>query len=150
MKSMAKILIFVLVIALIIVARRPQSAVDKSGVSLLSQPQKTEQPDVLKVASYNIQTGKGLDGKRNLIASAQVMAAADLVGVQEVYAAGFDGFLGMNSGQTERLAKVGKFAWLALCVATVLCGRGRHAPRVCRAPSRMPAARSPPADASNT
>ena len=109
---MAKILIIALIITLIAVARRSQPATDKAGVSLISQPQQTEQPEVIKVASYNIQTGKGLDGRRNLLASARVMANADLVGVQEVYAAGFDGFLGLSSGQTERLAEVGKFGWL--------------------------------------
>ncbi|MBL4673808.1 MAG: endonuclease/exonuclease/phosphatase family protein [Arenicella sp.] len=109
---MAKILIIALIIALIVVARRSQPASNKAGVSLLSQPQQTEPPEVLKVASYNIQTGKGLDGKRNLLASARVIADADVVGVQEVYAAGFDGFLGLSSGQTERLAKVGNFGWL--------------------------------------
>jgi endonuclease/exonuclease/phosphatase family metal-dependent hydrolase len=109
---MAKIIIIGIIIALFAVARKSKPGNDKAGISLLSQPLQSSEPDILKVASYNIQTGKSLDGKRNLLASARVMADADLVGVQEVYAAGFEGFLGLSSGQTQRLAKVGKFGWL--------------------------------------
>jgi len=107
---MGKIIIIILVLALIAIARRSKPAIDKSGTSLISQVEKTQEPEVLKVASYNIQTGKSFDGKRNLLASAGVMANADLVGVQEVYAPGFDGIF--NTGQTERLAEHGNFAWL--------------------------------------
>lgn len=110
---MSKIIIVVLLtVALIAVARKSKPAISKAGISLLSQPKHIQEPKVLKVASYNIQTGKSLDGKRDLLASAHVMAGADLVGVQEVYAPGFDGYLGLFSGQAERLAEHGKFGWL--------------------------------------
>ncbi len=115
---MGKIVVIILVIALIVFTRRSRPAGSKAGTSLLSQPTQTQEPEVLKVATYNIQTGKRLDGKRDLLASAQVMAQADLIGVQEVYAPGFDGLSGfelgadMLSGQTERLASHGKFGWL--------------------------------------
>jgi endonuclease/exonuclease/phosphatase family metal-dependent hydrolase len=109
---MAKIIIFILIATLIAVARKSRPGSDNAGTSLLSQAKKIQQPKILKVASFNVQTGKNLAGKRDLLASAQVMAGADLVGVQEVYAAGFDGFPSLSSGQTERLAKVGGFGWL--------------------------------------
>jgi endonuclease/exonuclease/phosphatase family metal-dependent hydrolase len=109
---MSKIIFIILVVGLIAVARKSRPGSDKVGTSLLCQAKQMPEPKVLKVASFNIQTGKNLKGKRDLLASARVIAAADLVGIQEVYAAGFDGFSGLSSGQTERLAKVGKFGWL--------------------------------------
>ena len=109
---MGKIIVIFVVMLLIVVARKSQPASNKAGTTLISQDQKIQQPEALKVASYNIQTGKSLDGKRDLLASARVIAGADLVGIQEVYAAGFDGFLSLRSGQAERLAKLGNFAWL--------------------------------------
>jgi len=107
---MGKIIIVIAVIVFLSLARRSKSATDKAGTSLLSLPTLNQEPSLLKVATYNIQTGKDLDGKRNLLASAQVMVKADLVGVQEVYAPGFDGVF--SAGQTERLARHGKFGWL--------------------------------------
>ena len=109
---MGKIIFIILLIALVAVARKSRPAIDHSGTSLQVQATQAQEPEVLKVASYNIQTGKSLDGKRNLLASAGVIADTDLVGVQEVYATGFDGLLSLRSGQTERLADVGKFGWL--------------------------------------
>jgi len=109
---MIKIVIVFLIIGVIAAARKSTPAESKSGSSLLSLPEPVQEHGVLKVASYNIQTGKSLDGKRNLLASAKVIASADLVGVQEVYGPGFDGILGFGSGQTERLAEYGKFGYL--------------------------------------
>lgn len=110
---MLAIIIIAITIALLAIARKSQPAKNKSGTSIVlgTRPnQPKDQPlEFLTVATYNIQTGKNLQGKRNLLASARVMAHADLIGVQEVYASGFDG---LNSGQTERLAKFGGFDWL--------------------------------------
>jgi endonuclease/exonuclease/phosphatase family metal-dependent hydrolase len=113
---MIRIIVVIIVIALILLARKSTTATGKSGVGLIthkaSVSKESTQSDVLKVATYNIQTGKNLNGKRDLIASAKVIADADLVGVQEVYATGFDGVMSLVSGQAERLAKIGKFDWL--------------------------------------
>jgi len=107
---MGKIIVVVLIVGLIAIARKSKPAEGKSGSTLLSQSTQLHDPETIKVATYNIQTGKGLNGRRNLLASAQVMAPADLVGVQEVYGAGFDGLFAPS--QTERIAKHGKFGWL--------------------------------------
>lgn len=115
---MGAIIVISLVAAIIAIARRSKPANNKIGSSLVSSPEQAIEPEVLKVATYNIQTGKSLDGKRKLLASAQVISEADLVGVQEVYAAGFDSFSGLDfnkgllAGQTECLASHGKFGWL--------------------------------------
>lgn len=113
---MAKIIVVIIAIAFIAVARKSTSAVGKKGSALISHSSiatgRDAQPNVLKVATYNVQTGKNLNGKRNLLASAKVVAGADLIGVQEVYGVGFDGALSFISGQTERIASVGKFDWL--------------------------------------
>lgn len=113
---MAKIIVVIIVVALIAVARKSTSAAGKKGSSLISNSanltHRDSQTGVLKVATYNIQTGKNLNGKRNLTASAEVVASADLIGVQEVYGVGFDGALSLVSGQAERIASVGKFDWL--------------------------------------
>ncbi len=105
-------LILLASVVVIFVARRPRPASAKTGTSLFAGENLRSKQETLTVASYNIQTGKSLEGKRDLRASAQVMSKADLVGVQEVYAAGFDGSANFTLGQTERLASYGKFAWL--------------------------------------
>ena len=113
---MGRVIVIIVVIALIVLARKSTTAAGKTGVGLITHPatqtSQRAETEVLKVATYNIQTGKDLNGKRNLLASSKVITGADLVGVQEVYARGFDGITSLGSGQAERLAKVGGFDWL--------------------------------------
>ena len=71
-----------------------------------------EQEGVLKLATYNIQTGKNLQGKRDIHCSARVIASAHLVGVQEVYAPSWLNKLGFGLSQSEALAANGGFKWL--------------------------------------
>jgi len=111
-------LLLVFVVVLVLIARKARPAIDQHGHGLISPPAQasplasTEAQDVLRVATYNIQTGKSLAGKRDVSASAQVIAKADLVGVQEVYAPSILNSLGMGLSQSEQLAAIGRFDWL--------------------------------------
>lgn len=107
-----RVLIILVLIALLAIARKSKPAGDKLGYDLVGLPQPSAEPDQIKVATFNIQTGKNLQGRRNLRASAEVMASAHLVGVQEVYAPSLMNLLGIGLSQTEKLAKFGKFGWL--------------------------------------
>lgn len=107
---MFKLIVLLIVVAIVVIARKAKPAGEKSGHGFEGQLDTSYQPEYLKVASYNIQTGKSEQGKRDLMASAEVISKADLVGVQEVYGIGFDGLFTPN--QAERLAEHGKFSWL--------------------------------------
>ena len=107
---MGNLILVVVVVAVLALIRKSRPADNKKGISLSSQQRLEHEPGRINVATYNIQTGKSLAGKRNLLASAQVISNAHLVGIQEVYAPGFDGLF--SPGQTERLAQNGKFGWL--------------------------------------
>ena len=109
---MFRILIIVLIAAALVLARKSRPAGDKLGHELIGLPQLSAEPEFLNVATFNIQTGKNLAGRRNLLASAEVMVAADLVGVQEVYAPSLANLAGVGLSQTEKLARHGKFGWL--------------------------------------
>ena len=102
---MFKLIVLLIVVAVVVIARKAKPAEEKSGHGFEGQLDTSYQPEYLKVASYNIQTGKSEQGKRDLMASAEVISKADLVGVQEVYGIGFDGLF--NPNQAERLAEHG-------------------------------------------
>lgn len=66
----------------------------------------------LTVATFNIQTGKSLQGQRDISRAAQLIAANDIVAVQEVYGAGWLNKLGFGSSQTQALAAAGGYRHL--------------------------------------
>ena len=109
---MSRILVIILILAVILVARKSKPAGDKAGHGVIGLPSNHSEPDVLTVATYNIQTGKDANGRRDLLASARVMAEAHLVGVQEVYAPSLSNLLGFGRAQTPRIAELGGFGWL--------------------------------------
>lgn len=109
---MAKVLLLIIFVALIAWARKATPAGNKSGKHLENSPQRYWSPDVLKVATFNIQTGKSNDGKRDISASADVLKDVDLAGIQEVYAPSLLNFLGIGRQQSQSLAQHGGFAWL--------------------------------------
>ena len=119
------IVIFVLVGFLLIRKSRP--AKNKTGTGFNPTPevsakdgyintktidQSAEQQQLLKIATYNIQTGKSLHGRRDINRSAKVIESAHIVGVQEVYAPSWLNFLGLGFSQSELLAANGGFNWL--------------------------------------
>ena len=105
------LIIVIVVIVLLLLARKSKPADNKIGNGLVTLPTHTE-PQTLTVATFNIQTGKNLNGKRDLLGSAAVMAQADLVGVQEVYAPSLSNIVGLGLSQTEVIAKYGQFGHL--------------------------------------
>lgn len=113
-----KFIAVVLLIAGLAWARKAMPAGNKSGLVLNDSEKHSASasagvlPEVLKVATFNIQTGKGNDGKRNIMASAQALKQVDLAGVQEVYAPSLLNLMGFGLPQTEVLAKHGGFSWL--------------------------------------
>lgn len=108
-----RILVVAIVVGLLLAARKSKPADDKSGTAFNGvADQVVSESKELVVATYNIQTGKSAEGKRNLLASAKVMAHADLVGVQEVYAPSWLNLLGLGVSQSEGLANYGGFSWL--------------------------------------
>jgi len=104
--------LIVIVTAALLVARKAKPAGNKIGNNVMALPAIESEPTQLKVATYNIQTGKDLNGRRNLKASAEVIVDADLVGIQEVYAPSLANLAGIGVSQTEKLARFGKFGWL--------------------------------------
>jgi len=109
---MLRILLLIIVVAIVAMARKSKPAYDKIGHQLFGLPKPEAEPTQLKVATFNIQTGKNLQGHRNLLASAKVMAKADLIGIQEVYAPSVANLMGIGLSQTQKLADYGKFGWL--------------------------------------
>lgn len=121
---MTHALVLIIIVALVLLARKSKPADNKEGHGLQNsqtvivepsaraKPLGKEEGSVLKVATFNIQTGKDLNGRRHLLGSAEVMAQADLVGVQEVYAPSLVNMAGIGLSQTEAVAKYGSFGWL--------------------------------------
>jgi endonuclease/exonuclease/phosphatase family metal-dependent hydrolase len=66
----------------------------------------------LKVATFNVQTGKSLQGKRDIYRSAELVRNADIVAIQEVYAPTWLNVFGLGVSQTQALANHGGFNWL--------------------------------------
>jgi len=107
-----RILIGLIIIGLLVLARKSKPASNQLGYELIGLPQSSSESDQIAVATFNIQTGKDLNGKRNLLASADVIASADLIGIQEVYAPSLTNLIGIGLSQTEKLAKHGRFGRL--------------------------------------
>ena len=104
--------ILIIIVAIFLVARMVHPTKAQQGEGLSGDSLPFFEADVLKVATFNVQTGKSLDGERDIQRSAEALADADIAGVQEVYAAGWLNKLGAGSSQTDALAKPGGFAHL--------------------------------------
>ena len=88
------LILIILAVVLLTLARKPRPVEDRRGEGLVATPLLTSGRDTLVVATFNVQTGKSLTGQRNPNKAAQAMAAADIVGVQEVYAPSWSNKLG--------------------------------------------------------
>ena len=110
---MREVLIFFLLAAvLVMVARKTRPALDQQGQVIVEPEQWAEVGDVLKVATFNIQTGKNMHGERDVTRAAAVIADADIVGLQEVAAQTWLNKIGVGSAQISKLAQVGEFGYL--------------------------------------
>lgn len=111
-----KLLVFVIVIVVFVLARKATPAGNKSGTHFVEPAnmhlETDKQKATLAVASFNIQTGKSNTGKRNIHASANALKAVDLAGIQEVYAPSLFNIMGWGKSQTHVLANCGGFNWL--------------------------------------
>ena len=120
---MSWIILSCIILTLLYAARKPRPAKDAEGASFNSfiNDNKTVTntaklnkgpKDTIVVASYNVQTGKSLEGKRDIKRSANVIQHVDIAGIQEVYALSWLNKLGIGTNQTNALASPGKFTWL--------------------------------------
>ncbi len=112
---LSKILV-ALFIALIffIIAKKSHPIADRSGTSIEGQDQQilNEQDKLLTVASYNIQTGKSINGVRNIHGAAGLIEDQHIIGIQEIYAPGWLNKLGFGQSQLETLIKNKPFGHL--------------------------------------
>ena len=106
------LVLMVLAVVLLSVARKPRPAVNQSGISIETFFDWSVPESSLTVASYNVQTGKNLNGVRDITASAKVISQADIAGIQEVYAPGWLNKLGFGHSQIGLLAATGQFGQL--------------------------------------
>ncbi len=103
---------FLLLAALVllgIIARYAGPAKNRIGEPV-SIEHPVQQSTLLKVASFNIQTGKSLAGERDISRAAELLEQADVAGIQEVYAAGWLNTLGIGLSQTRHLMQGSKLA----------------------------------------
>lgn len=91
-------------------AYKAKPAKDKNGHSITPPKRgfKTQKTDRLIIGTYNVQSGKDVDGKRDILRSAEIVKNADIVGIQEVYAKTWWG----SKNQTQCLAEHSDFGWL--------------------------------------
>ncbi len=105
--------IFALIILLLLIfyfsAYKARPAKDKNGQHI--NPPKhgySNEKGRLIIGTYNVQSGKDNNGKRDIRRSADVIKAADIVGIQEVYAKTWLG----SKNQAQALAEHSGFGWL--------------------------------------
>lgn len=100
----------ILVVGFYFIAYKSRPAKNQHGENI--RPPKdgfaSEPKKELVIGTYNVQTGKSSKGERDISRSANVIKNADIVGIQEVYAATW---LGAKS-QAEQLACYSDFGWL--------------------------------------
>ncbi len=109
MNTLLLVLAVTLVVALLWAAGvpRPKPAARGAGINPPSR-WREDAADSLVAATYNIHSGKGLDGKRDLGRTAQMIAGADVAALQEVRAATRFG----GGCQAEQIARANDKGWL--------------------------------------
>ena len=95
-----------------IIARKAHPALNAQGTRATGVHTQNAHGDVLKVASFNIQTGKSNTGKRDISRAAQQLKGVDIAGVQEVYAASWFNVLGLGRSQSDAIAALGQFNYV--------------------------------------
>lgn len=104
----------IIVLFVFYIAYKARPAHDQQGAEINkpNQWRGDDQKNSVIVGTYNVQTGKDINGKRDINRSAELIKHADIVGIQEVYAATWlDRYLKRKS-QTEQLATHSDFGWL--------------------------------------
>lgn len=109
---LSKLIVLIIAVSVVLWARKSRPAGDQQGLTF-NRPQLAQlNPEHLRVATFNIQTGKDINGKRDLRRSAELLSEVDVAGVQEVYAPTLINRLGIGRGQAPRIAALGNFSWL--------------------------------------
>ena len=113
-KVTMKLFVSLLILALVVVAvaRKPRTGVNQSGLNFIEPSEWLSESSTLTVATFNIQTGKSLQGVRDIFKSANAITGADIVGVQEVYAQSWLNILGFGQSQSLALTQNGRFGHL--------------------------------------
>ena len=113
-QTIMRILLLCVLIAIVAlaIARKVKPATDQHGSSITAPTSWPNESAQLTVATFNVQTGKDIYGKRDIARAAEVIKSADIVGVQEVYATGWLNRVGLGTPQTEALAQTGDFGHL--------------------------------------
>ena len=110
---MKSALLFLLVFVVLLgLARKPRPVENRQGGRIDASQESEINGQSLTVGTFNVQTGKDLNGRRDASRASSVMAGADLLGVQEVYGAGWLNKLGWGLSQTHQFSAAGKFSAL--------------------------------------
>ena len=112
-----KLFLTVALLASLYIARKPRPVPDRQGSKLnqtdrVDSDTRDQNKKTLTVASFNVQTGKSLEGRRDIKQAARLLHHVDIAGIQEVYASSWGNKIGLGISQTESLAKSGCFDWL--------------------------------------
>jgi len=99
-------------LAIFVIARMVHPGKDQFGTQLHGPKIAVFDKDILRVASFNVQTGKSLEGQRDIQRAADVLENSDIAGVQEVYGMGWLAKFGFGQSQSEALAGGSGFQYL--------------------------------------
>lgn len=117
--TLTYVILFALILVAVATARKSRPAHSKTGDTIKVLPHPHHEPDTpplpegqFRVATFNVQTGKSLEGKRDIQRAAAAIRQADLIGIQEVYAPSLLNSLGLGISQSQALAQDGNFGWL--------------------------------------
>ncbi len=109
MNTLLLVLTLALIVALLWAASVPRPKPAARGTGIIPPAGwREDDADSLVVATYNIHGGKGLDGKRDLDRTAQMIAGADVAALQEVRTATRFG----GGCQAEVIARANDKGWL--------------------------------------
>lgn len=95
------------------IAYKAKPASDQSGTDINSATTPWKNPTKsFCIGTYNVQSGKDVNGKRDLKRTAQVIKNCDIVGIQEVYAKSWLGKFTGKGSQAQQLAEENNMGWL--------------------------------------
>jgi len=100
-------------LCLFYIAYKAKPASNQSGNSITPPSVDWHEPaESFCIGTYNIQSGKDANGKRDISRAAHVIKDCDIVGIQEVYAKSWLGHLLEKGSQAQCLAEANNMGWL--------------------------------------
>ena len=102
------LIVLLVAIVFFFIAKKSHPVANTSGTAIAGQASSPKsdpnnENSSLRVATFNIQTGKNKDGVRNIQGAAGLINDQHLVGIQEIYAPGWLNKLGLGQSQLEAL-----------------------------------------------